>query len=212
MQPDTDPHPDDQNKYSERARAALALPDGDFMVFGEREYRDWDLKPFNRATRQRYKSEGTRAGELWTSQGLKFAHDAALAATLGATGFTAVGWCHHDAPGTIRQVCAQEFAADGAWVGSLAEPSPMQAEGRAVAQDREHKRVFCGFSSKPGQTDAWVFASVGADKPLVWQDAYDGGGWDFASGVACDPWGHCTWVGTTTEDGMLVLVVSRHNP
>lgn len=212
MQPDTDPHPDKFNAYSERARAVLALPDGDFLVFGEREYRDWDLTPYIRTTRQRYMSDGTRAGDLWTSQGLKFAHDAALAATITDTGFVAAGWCRHDEPGAIRQVCVQEFAADGAWVGSFAEPSPMQAEGRAVTQDREHKLVIAGFSSKPGQTDAWVFASVGADRPLVWEHAYDGGGWDFASGVACDPWGHCTWVGTTSKDGMLTLVVSRHNP
>lgn len=88
----------------------------------------------------------------------------------------------------------------------------MQAEARAVAEDREHKLVVGSFTSKPGQTDAWVFASIAADKPLVWEHLYDGGGWDFASGVACDPWGHCTWVGTTVLDGMLTLVVSRRNP
>jgi hypothetical protein len=91
-------------------------------------------------------------------------------------------------------------------------PSPTQAEARAVALDREHKLVIGGFSTKPGQTDAWTFASVGADQPLAWQHIYDGGGWDFASGVACDPWGHCTWVGTTTKDGLLTLIVSRRNP
>ena len=212
MQPDTDPHPDDANERSERARAVLALPDGDFMVFGEREYFDWDFTPYTRATRQRYVSDGTRDGELWTSEGIKFKHDAVAAATLTATGFSAAGWCRHDEPGAKRQVCVQTFDADGVWVGSYAEPSPMQAEARAAAQDREHKLVVGGFTSKPGQTDAWVFASVGADKPLAWQHPYDGGGWDFASGVACDPWGHCTWVGTTTKDGLLMLIVSRRNP
>ena len=212
MQPDTDPDPDELNKRSERARAVLALPDGDFMVFGEREYSDWILKLYTRATGQRYMSDGTRDGELWTSQGMKFAHDAAAAAMLIDTGFVAVGWCRHDAPAAIRQVCVQEFDEDGVLLGSFAEPSPMQAEGRAVAQDREHKLVVGGFTSKPGQTDAWVFAWVGAGQPLVWEHSHDGGGWDFASGVACDPWGHCTWVGTTTENGALKLVVSRRNP
>jgi len=212
MQPDTDPHPDKNNERSERARAVLALPDGDFMVFGEREYKDWAFKSYTRATRQRYTSDGTRDGDLWTSEGLKFAHDAAIAATLTDTGFTVAGWCRHDIPGAIRQVCVQAFDADGVLVGAYAEPSPTQAEARAVAQDREHKLVVGGFSTKPGQTDAWVFASVGADQPLAWQHPYDGGGWDFASGVACDPWGHCTWVGTTTKDGLLMLVVSRRNP
>ena len=212
MQPDTDPDPDDKNKRNERARAVLALPDGDFMVFGEREYRDEEFNEFTRATAQRYTSAGTRDGELWTSPGLKFDHDAALAATLTDTGFTVAGWCRHAEPGAIRQVCVQAFDADGALVGSYAEPSPTQVEARAVARDREHKLVIGGFSSKPGQTDGWVFASVGADQPLAWQHPYDGGGWDFASGVACDPWGHCTWVGTTTKDGLLTLIVSRRNP
>jgi hypothetical protein len=212
MQPDTDPQPDDKNKRSERAHAVLALPDGDFMVFGEREYKDDDSNPYTRATAQRYTSDGARDGELWTSAGLKFLNDAAVAATLTDAGFTAAGWCRHKTDGAIRQVCVQEFDADGAWVGSYAEPSPMQAEARAVAQDREHKLVIGGFSTKPGQTDAWVFSSVGADKPLPWTQTYDAGGWDFASGVACDPWGHSTWVGTTITDGSAKLVVSRRNP
>jgi hypothetical protein len=212
MQPDTDPDPDTFNVRSERARAVLALPDGDFMVFGERDYRGWDFDTYNRATGQRYTSGGVRDGELWTSQGLKFAHDAALAAALTDTGFTVAGWCRHDNPGAIRQVCVQAFDADGALVGSYAEPSSTQAEARAITQDRENKLVVGGFSSKPGQTDAWVFASVGADQPLAWEHQHDGGVWDFASGIACDPWGHCTWVGTTSKDGMLMLVVSRRNP
>jgi hypothetical protein len=212
MQPDTDPIPDDLNIYSERARAVLALPDGDFMVFGEREYRSDDLSEYTRATGQRYTSDGTRDGALWTSQGLKFVNDAALAATLTDTGFAVAGWCCHDTPGAIRQVCMQEFAADGALIGSYAEPSTTHAEARALAQDREHKLVFAGFSTKPGQTDAWVFASAGADQPLAWTQTYDAGDWDFASGVACDPWGHCTWVGTTVVDGLGMLVVSRRNP
>lgn len=210
--PNTDPHPDKVNVLSERARAVLALPGGDFMVFGERDYNDWDFSMYTRASRQRYASDGTRDGDLWTSEGLKFKHDAVAAATLTATGFSAAGWCRHDTDGAKRQVCVQTFDADGAWIGSYPEPSPMQAEARAVAEDREHKLVVGSFTSKPGQTDAWVFASIAADKPLVWEHLYDGGGWDFASGVACDPWGHCTWVGTTVLDGMLTLVVSRRNP
>ena len=212
MQPDTDPHPDDKNKRSERARAVVALPDGDFMVFGERDFFDYDYTEYTRAATQRYTSGGTRVGALWTSLGGKFAHDAALAATLTNTGLIVTGWCRQKPPAAIRQVCLQEFDADGALVGSYAEPSPTQAEARAIAQDREHKLVIVGFTSKPGQTDAWVFASVGADKPLAWEHRYDGGGWDFASGVACDPWGHCTWVGTTIKDGLLTLIVSRRNP
>jgi hypothetical protein len=209
MQPDTDPQPDDPNKRSERAHAVLALPDGDFMVFGERDYRDLALYQYTRATGQRYTSGGVRDGDLWTSPGLKFANDAAVAATLTYTGFTAAGWCLHKTDGAIRQVCVHEFDGDGVLVGSYAEPSPMHAEARAVALDSEHKLVLGGFLIKPGQTDAWVFSSIGADQPLAWTHTYDAGGWDFASGVACDLW--CTWVGTTAKDGMATLVVSRRN-
>jgi len=210
-QPVTDPHPDKQNEYSEQAHAVLALPDGEFMVFGEREYMDWDNFVYTRATGQRYTSDGTRVGELWTSPGLKFAHDAATAATLTDIGFIATGWCRQSLA-AISQVCVQEFTSDGALVGFFPEPSPTHAEARAIAQDREQKLVIGGFSTKPGQTDAWVFASVAADQPLAWAQTYDAGAWDFASGVACDSWGHCTWVGVTIQGGLATLVVSRRNP
>ena len=164
MQPDTDPHPDQKNVHSERARAVLALPDGDFVVFGERDYKDWKFQLYSRATSQRY-SNGTRDGDLWTSEGLKFAHDATLTATITSTGMTAAGWCRHAEPGAIRQICVQEFDAEGTWVGSYAEPSPMQAEARAAAQDREKKLVLGGFYSKPGQTVAWIFASIAMGHP-----------------------------------------------
>jgi hypothetical protein len=112
MQPDTDPHPDLPNKRSERARAVLALPDGDFMVFGERDYLDLDFNLYTRATRQRYTSSGVRDGNLWTSPGLKFAHDAAVGATLTDTGFTVAGWCRHDALDSIhaRSACKHSMS------------------------------------------------------------------------------------------------------
>jgi hypothetical protein len=211
-QPDTDPLPDEFNARSERARAVVAREGGGFVVFGEREYKDGNFMVYSRATAQRYTSMGARDGALWTSPGLKFLHDAALAATVTETGFLAAGWCRHDIAGALRQVCVQEFDEDGALVGFFAETSPTQAEARAVAQDREHKIVLGGFLSKPGQTDAWVFASRGADQPLAWSQKYNGGGWDFATGVGCDLWGHCTWVGSTIVDGALVLVVSQRQP
>jgi hypothetical protein len=212
VRPDTDLDPDPLNLRSERARVVLALPDGDFMVLGEREYFSADWEVYSRATGQRYTSSGARDGDLWTSQGLKFLNDAAVAATLTDIGFAAAGWCRHWQVEAIRQVCVQEFDANGVLVGFHAEPSPTHAEARALAQDREHKLVMAGFSTKPNQADAWVFASAGGDHLLAWAQTYDSGGWDFASGVTCDPWGHCTWVGTTTVDDMATLVVSRRNP
>ena len=210
-QPDTDPQPDDFNKFSERARAVVAREDG-FVVFGEREYRDEGNKLYTRAMVQRYTSIGLREGALWTSPGLKFLHDAVLAATSTDTGFIAAGWCRHDVQNAARQVCIQKFNLDGSWSGSYAEPFPTQAEARAVAEDREHKIVIGGFFSKPGQVDAWVLASRGADQTLAWSQKYDDGGWDFATGVGCDLWGHCTWAGTTEIDGVQVLIVSQRQP
>jgi hypothetical protein len=211
-QPASDPIPDEFNKFSERARAVVAHSDG-FLVFGEREYFDGDYDFYTRATVQRYTLAGTRDGLLWTSPGAKFGHDAALAATATEDGFLAAGWCRHATPNPPpRQVCVQKFDADGNWVGLFSEPSPTQTEARAVAQDREKKIVLGGFLTKPGQTDAWIFASRGADEPLAWSQKYDAGGWDFATGLGCDAWGHCTWVGFTTIDGKVVLVVSQRQP
>lgn len=210
-QPETDLFPDDLNVRSERARAVVALADGDFVVFGEREYQDEFFALYTRSMAQRY-SSGLRDAALWTSPGLKVKHDAVFAATVTTTGILAAGWCRHEAPNAKQQLCVQEFDADSALVGFFLETSPSQAEARGVAQDREGKAVIGGFTTKPGQTDAWIFASRGADQPLAWSQSYDQGGWDFATGVACDDWGHCTWVGTTTKGGALALVVSRRHP
>lgn len=210
-QPETDPFPDDLNLSSERARAVVALADGDFVVFGEREYKDEYFALFTRSMAQRYNG-GARDGALWTSPGLKVANDAVLAATVTASGVLATGWCRHKTPNAVQQLCVQEFDPDGALVGFFLETSPTQAEGRGIAQDRERRAVISGFRTTPGQVDAWIFASRGADQPLAWSQTYDGGGWDFANGVACDLWGHCTWVGSTTQDGDLALIVSRRHP
>lgn len=210
--PDTDPLPDPPNIYSERVRAVVARDSGDFVVLGEREYKDGDFKLYTRAMAQRYTANGARDGALWTSPGLKVAHDAILAATITPTGILATGWCRHEAPKAVQQICVQEFDAGGALVGFFVETSPSQAEARGVAQDRERKMVISGFTTKPGQTDAWIFGSRGADQPLGWSQTYDEGGWDFAMGVGCDLWSHCTWVGTTAKDGALALVVSRRHP
>lgn len=210
-QPDTDPFPDDFNVRSERARAVIAYPDGRFAVFGERDYKDSEFALHTRSMAQRY-SGGARDGALWTSPGLKVANDAVLAATVTASGVVATGWCRHKTPNAVQQLCVQEFDADGELIGFFLETSPTQAEGRGIAQDREHRTVISGYRTTPGQVDAWIFASRGADQPLAWSQTYDGGGWDFATGVACDLWGHCTWVGSTTQDGALALVVSRRHP
>jgi hypothetical protein len=103
MQPDTDPHPDDQEQATaSEPDAVLALPDGDFMVFGEREYKDdWD----SNLVHPRDQHSATRAtapamAPCGPPTGLKYKQrcrgrgDAHRHA-----GFTAAGWCRHDIDG-----------------------------------------------------------------------------------------------------------------
>lgn len=206
---ETDP-PDPQNKHSERARAVLALPD-QFAVLAERDYFGVDNNEYTRALVVRFSPSGEYLGQ-WTSDGAKYAHDTALAGTTTDNGFVIAGWCRHDAQGATQQTCFRTFDANLAPDENWAEPWPFASSGLGVAHDREGRIVVAAYTSKPGQTDAWIFASHGAGSPLAWQQAFDGGGWDFAASVVCEPWGRCTWVGTTEKNGTLSLVASQRYP
>ncbi len=214
IKPATDPKPDDFNKDSERLRGALALPNGRFLVFGERDYRDGDNNLYTRTIMFQVSGENELFGEtVWTSEGLQYVHEAALAGTLTAAGFAFTGWCRHDGPNDKRQTCIQTFDADGKPGQTYVEPWPTQTTGMAVAQDRMKRLVVAGHKTKPGETDVWVFASTGAGHPLAWeQPPLEQGAWDFATGVVCEGWGKCTWVGTTTINGQNAVVVSQRYP
>lgn len=211
-QPATDPEPDVDNILSERWRAALALPDGSFIVIGERDYRDGgDFKIYTRTTVLRFE-DGSRAGDPWTSPGQKYAHDAAAAGVLTDTGFAVAGWCRAKGPNAVGQACLQLFDAEGTLSQVYAEPSPTQAACSGLARDRDDRLVLGCYRTLPGQLDAWVFASRGPGFSLAWSQTFDQGGWDFATAVTCEGWGKCTWVGSTMEDGAAVLIVSQRYP
>lgn len=207
--PDTDPKPDPENELSERARAVLVLPDGRFAVLGERDYPGDDNFLYTRAVVLRFSADGAYLGQ-WTSDGSKFANDAALAGTATATGFVLAGACRHKGPNATQQTCIQTF--DAALDKIYVEPGPTQSAGLGIAEDREKRLVVAGYTTKPGQTDAWLFASRSAGDPLAWQQGFDQGGWDFAADVVCEPWGKCTWIGATTKNGKLTLVASQRYP
>ena len=202
---------DPMNLYIERARAVLALPNGQFAVIGERGVMGDDNEFHTRAFVVRFSPAGDFVGQ-WTSDGATFANDAALAGTITQTGFAIAGWCRHKGQDTNQQTCIQTFNSDLSFAGNWPQPSPTGSSGLGIAQDREKRIVVAGYTTKPGQTDAWIFASPGAGSPLAWQQTFNGGGWDFATAVACEEWGKCTWVGTTEKDGKISLVASQRWP
>jgi hypothetical protein len=132
--PDTDPNPDDVNKYSERARAVVALADGDFVVFGERLYTDDANNDYMRAMAQRYAKDGARDGALWTSPGLKVAHDAILAATVTRPASSPPGGA-----GTRRRTrCSRSASRNLMWAALWSAPSskPRRRRPRPAASPR----------------------------------------------------------------------------
>ena len=211
--PATDPKPDDLNLDSERMRGVLALPNGNVLVFGERDYWNGDDNyPFTRTTMFQVSGDGDLVGETWTSFGSQYANDAALAGTLTNTGFAFTGWCRHKNQG-VQQLCIQTFDVDGNLDQTYVEPWSTQTAGLGVAQDRMQRLVIAGYKSKPGELDAWIFASVGAGYPRAWeQPPLEQGAWDFATGVVCEAWGKCTWVGTTMINDHAAVVVSQRYP
>jgi len=214
VKPATDPKPDMDNFDSERWRGVIAFANGHFLVFGERDYWDGDdlNTLFTRTTMVEVSADGV-IGETWTSPGSQYANDAALAGTLTDAGFAFTGWCRHDGPNDKRQACIQTFDGDGKPGQTYVEPWPTQTAGLGVAQDRMKRLVVAGYKTKPGELDAWVFASIGAGYSPAWQQPPGNqGGWDFAAGVVCEAWGKCTSVGSTTIDGHLAVVVSQRYP
>ncbi|HEY0134405.1 MAG TPA: hypothetical protein VGB85_10005 [Nannocystis sp.] len=211
--PAADPQLDPDNQDSERMRGVLALPGGRFLAFGERDYSDDIKNLYTRTTMFQVTGDGELVGETWTSLGSQYANDAALAGTLTDTGFALTGWCRFEGPGALQQLCIEIFDVNGNLDQIYVEPWPTQTAGLGVAQDRMQRLVIAGYKSKPGDLDAWVFASLGAGYPRAWeQPPLEQGAWDFATGIVCEAWGKCTWVGTTTINGHAAVVVSQRYP
>lgn len=188
------------NKFSERAHAVLALPDGSVLVLGEREYHSLDLVKYTRAFWQRYASDGTRIGEPWTSPGKPFAHDAMRGGVVTADGFALAGWGRHSKPGSLSQMLVHQFDLAGDLDMSPAVLSPDAAQALGVAQDREKKLVLAGYQTQQNVWTAWIFAMVGPAEPPGWEQVEPVAA---ANAIACGPWGRCTWVGVNAQGAVV---------
>lgn len=207
-QPATDPMVDQWHTFIERGRDAVALPGGEVIVVGEREYWLDNETWFMRAFWQRYASAGAPIGAPWTSDGFKFKHDAARSGTRTKEGFALVGWGEYDENDSERQVLVQRFDLAGKILGVQHESSPKSAQGEGISQDREQKLVVAATSGNFAWS-AWIFATIGADQPHVWEQSEDK---MVAAAIECDDWGACTWVGTADIDGKSTAIASKRAP
>jgi hypothetical protein len=206
--PASDPGPDEFNTRPERGQDAAALPNGEVIVVCERLFRDENNKEFQRATAQRYSSDGARLGDAWTSTGFKFVNDGARSVTRTAEGYAMVGWGEHQ-NNPQRQLLVQRFDLAGKFLGVEHESSPAWAQGEGISQDREKKLVVAATTFADNTWGAWIFATLGADQPHPWQQVESKA---IATAIECDEWGACTWVGTIDANGTSAAVVSKRAP
>lgn len=207
--------PDLLNARSERARAVVALPGGELLAVGEREYQKLDVaKPYLRASWQRYDSDGVRVGNLWSSDanGVVEWLDAANAVVvLSKDEFAISGWARAKL-GQPPQVWSRRFE-QGKATDYRLEPGTT-AEARGIGHDRERNLVVATMLTSTGQLDAWALAFHGWAAPPVWsQPPYgDVQGWDGYTSIACTVWGYCVTGGFLTVDGMVTGFLRLHNP
>lgn len=205
----SDPDVDQMNERPERGQDAAALPDGEVIVVCERLWKDEFNDEFQRATAQRYASDGARLGDAWTSTGFKFKHDGARSVTRTAEGYAIVGWGAHEENSPLRQLLVQRFDLAGKFLGVQHESSSSWAQGEGIAQDREKKLVVAATTFADNIWGAWIFATLGADQPHPWQQVESKA---VAAAIECDEWGACTWVGTIDANGKSAPVVSKRAP
>ena len=206
--------PDEFNDRSERARAVVALPGGEILVVGEREYKKLqDSDTYVRASWQRYSSIGARVGNLWTSDanGTGKSHDAANAVAVLGDEFVISGWARAKL-GQSPQVWSRRFQ-QGEAKDFRVEPSSA-AEAKGIGHDREGNLVVATTLTAAGQLDAWSFAFHGWALPAVWtQPPYgDPKGWDGYTSIACTDWGYCLVGGFLTVGDTLTGFLRLHNP
>ena len=89
----------------------------------------------------------------------------------------------------------------GSWSGSSSTNSTSKQREICSMIARRRRRAAPGTCAGPraGGGDTADERPVRRGTPLAWQQAFDQGGWDFAAGVVCEPWGKCTWIGTTEK-------------
>ncbi len=206
--------PDIFNDRSEHARAVVALPGGEILVVGEREYKKLIQNPYVRASWQRYSSVGARVGDLWTSDanGAENSHDGANAVVVLPGGeFVISGWARTKL-GQSPQVWSRRFQ-QGKALDFRLEPAST-AEAKGIGRDREGNLVVATTLTVAGQLDAWTFAFHGWALPAVWaQPPYgDPQGWDGYTSIACTDWGYCIAGGFLTVGDALTGFLRLHNP
>lgn len=202
--------PDLKNERSERARGIAALPNGEVVVVGSREYTPVGKPPFTRASWQRYTSVGARVGATWTSDSEVDMHDVANAVVaISEDAFAATGsrlW-----PGKLPQQVSWRF--DGGLLTWDRAESGVVAEGKAISRDGEGNLVVASVLTEDKQLDAWAFGFAGPQGLPLWAaPPYGGPGWDGYHAVACDRWGYCLVGGFLTEAGATTGFVRLHNP
>ncbi len=203
------------NDRSEHARAVVALPSGELLVVGEREYRKLaDSDTYVRASWQRYGSVGIRVGDLWTSDanGPGKSHDAAnTVVVLPGDEFVISGWARAKL-GQSPQVWSRRFQ-QGKAQDFRVEPASV-AEAKGIGHDREGNLVVATTLTAAGQLDAWSFAFRGWALPAVWsQPPYgDPQGWDGYTSIACNDWGYCLAGGFLTVGDKLTGFLRLNNP
>ncbi len=210
-----DEAPDPPNDRSERAWALGALPDGDVVAVGEREYLKIGVPdPHTRASWQRYDTDGHRVGSLWTSTGGDEMEDAANAVVvLPDASFVLTGWRRAE-PGQAAEVISWRL------VSALLEESRTEAgvtaEGKGIARDREGKLVVAATLTQAGQLDALAFAFGLGDpgSPRLWTQTPLGEPTveDGYNAVACTTWGYCLTGGLVTKGAEKVGFLRLHHP
>jgi hypothetical protein len=203
--------PDDENKYSETARAVVLQPGtGNALVVGEREFLPEGVLDFSRAFTVVVHPLGGVVGAPQTSWAPAFVHDAVRSVSVCGEGFLAGGWTRDEPPDAKSQPMMFWLAADGTFIEHRHLPQLGATEIYGIACDREGKIVSAGTHSA-GPANAQVFTVTGQSDLPMWYEAGVAGA-DGAGAMACDARGFCGWGGYRTSNGKQYAVVRVHHP
>ncbi|WP_434422272.1 hypothetical protein [Nannocystis pusilla] len=192
--------PSDDDKFNKRDEVGrgVALVGGEVVVVGERETKGIDMKLRRRTVVLRYDLDGAPLGE-WTSPGELMDEDAGMAvAPLREGGFVVTGWAR-DLGFSNRLLLTRWFGATGEADSLRIEPTPSDAVGYSIGEDREGRIIIAGATKKPQQdADSWIFAIPGPVGTPAWEVIRNGPGQgpDEAASLALDTWGYTYVVGS----------------
>ncbi|MFZ6181956.1 hypothetical protein [Nannocystis pusilla] len=190
----------DDDKFNTRDEVGrgVAIVGDEVVVVGERETMGIDMKLRRRTVVLRYDLDAALWGQ-WTSPGELMDEDAAMAvAPLRGGGFVVTGWAR-DLGFSNRLLLTRWFSAEGEAGSMRIEPTPSDAVGYTIGEDREGKIIIAGATKKPLQdADSWIFAIPGPVGPPVWEVIRNGPGQgpDEAASLALDTWSYMYVVGS----------------